>query len=70
MDARSKNLLVCLLSKGTLDEVLTQIVVICFDKSEDPAFQKFEQRQWRKASDRLVKVRDWCSQYGPGSNCR
>jgi hypothetical protein len=70
MDDRSRRRLECVLDTESFDDVLIALAGITHAKSEDRAAEKYEQKQWRKASDRLVMLRDWCAQFGPGSGCR
>ena len=70
MDDRSRRLLECVLDNESFDDVLITLACIAHAKSENPAADKYEQKQWRKASDRLVMLREWCAQFGPGSGCR
>jgi hypothetical protein len=70
MDDRSRRFLECLVDSESFDDLLITLVDITHAKADDPAAKKHEQKQWRKASDRLVVLRDWCAQFGPGSDCR
>jgi hypothetical protein len=70
MDDRSRRLLECLVDTESFDDVLITLADIARAKAEDPSANKHEQKQWRKANDRLGMLRDWCAQFGPGSNCR
>ena len=63
-------LLECLVDTESFDDVLITLADIARAKAVDPAANKHEQKQWRKANDRLVMLRDWCAQFGPGSDCR
>jgi hypothetical protein len=70
MDDRSRNLLECLVDTESFDAVLTTLAVIAHEKAEHPNVNKYEAKLWSRASDRLVKLRDWCAEFGPGSDCR
>jgi len=70
MEDRSRRFFECLAKKESFDDVLITVADIAHAKSENPDADKHEQKQWRKASDRLVMPRDWCAQFGPGSDCR
>jgi hypothetical protein len=69
MEARSKCLLECLIDTEDLNAILTEMAVITAAKAGYFA-NKSEARQWAKVSDRLLKLRDWCQLYGPGSECK
>jgi hypothetical protein len=70
MDDRSRRGLECLVDCASFDDVLAALAEITRAKSENLASEKYEQKQWRKAGERLVMLREWCAQFGPGSNCR
>jgi hypothetical protein len=70
MDDRSRNLLECLVDTESFDAVLTTLAVIAHEKAEYPDVDKYEAKQWSRASERLVRLRDWCAEFGPGSGCR
>lgn len=70
MDASSKNILACLVATEHFDDILTNLAVLAYGKSELPDLPKHERKQWRKVSDRLIKLRDWSFHFGPGSDCR
>jgi hypothetical protein len=67
MEDRSRRFSECLAEKESFDDVLITLADIA---SENPDADKHEQKQWRKANDRLVMLHDWCTQFGPGSDCR
>ena len=70
MDQRSKNMIAFIVEGEGFDRVLAELIVITYNKSKEAGVKKSEAKQWRKASDRLVKLRDWCDQFGPGSDCK
>jgi len=68
METRHQNLLAAILEAEGLDKTLTALAVIASGKV--PSTHKMEAKQWARASERIVKLRDWCALYGPGSGCK
>jgi hypothetical protein len=69
MEVGSKLVLARLIDTENFDAILSEMAVITALKAE--YFKdKSEAKQWTKVSDKLLKLRDWCQLYGPGSGCR
>lgn len=58
MDTRLRRVLDCLVEQESFNDIVA-LTAITHSKSENPAAQKHEQKQWRKASERHVMLRDW-----------
>ncbi len=58
MDTHSRRVLDCVMEQESFNDIVA-LTAITPSKSENPAAQKHEQKQWRKASERHVMLRDW-----------
>ena len=63
-------LLESLIHDESLDGVLTSLIVIAEKKAQSRHSNKVTVHQWSRAARRLKELRDWCAEFGPGSDCR
>jgi hypothetical protein len=63
-------LLESLVEGESLDGVLTSLIVIAEKKAQSRYSNKVTVHQWSRAARRLKELREWCAEFGPGSDCR
>ena len=60
----------CLIESESLDGVLARLISIAEKKAKDRHSDRLTAAQWRRATRRLIELRAWCAEFGPGSGCR
>ncbi len=70
MDKRSETLLEGLLETHEFDDFLSGLAVVIHRRAFKPEFAKNESKQWLKVTDRILKLKEWCAEFGPGSGVK
>jgi len=63
-------LLESLVNGESLDRVLASLIVIAEKRAQSQYSNKVTVNQWSRAARRLKELREWCAEFGPGSDCR
>ncbi len=67
---RTQYLLECLVESESLDGLLCALIAIAERNAESPDSDKLAAKQWNRTLRRLRELREWCAEFGPGSDCR
>ena len=67
---RAEYVLECLVERESLDGVLATLIAIAEKKAKTNANDKRTAAQWNRSLRRLIELRAWCAEFGPGSGCR
>ena len=70
MDKHSENLLERLLENHEFEDFLSTLAVVIHHHALKPEFTKTECKQWLKVTDRILKLKEWCAEFGPGSDVK
>jgi hypothetical protein len=62
---RQRDVLECL-----VDGVLVRLIAIAEKKAQSRHENRLTATQWTRARRRLIELRAWCAEFGPGSGCR
>ncbi len=62
---RQRDVLECL-----VDGVLVRLIAIAETKAQSRHENRLTATQWTRARRRLIELRAWCAEFGPGSGCR
>lgn len=67
---RQRDVLECLVDSESLDGVLVRLIAIAEKKAQSRHENRLTATQWTRAMRRLIELRAWCAEFGPGSGCR
>jgi len=67
---RQRDVLECLVDSESLDGVLVRLIAIAEKKAQSRHENRLTATQWTRARRRLIELRSWCAEFGPGSGCR
>lgn len=70
MDKRSEKLLENLLKTEAFNDFLSSLAIVTHRMAFEPWLGKTESKQWLKVTDRILKLKDWCAEFGPGSGAK